>query len=303
MRHWAFVGMLAMIPSGVACAQEGQGAAASAEAAAADPATAGQGARALWIAGIAGGLLDRDGGPTSPYGTLSLTRYQGRSYLRGAFTAWRGTVRQVDAALPSGFYVGSIGAGGNWNNWVVDAFASYGRQDFGKVETLAGKRPAEAGSGSPYVAAGLRAGRVFQPAPRWYVTPTLGVQYADSRSLRHRIDFATGRPQDFQLREKALTGNAALRIDRALGDRARHFVSLSLAHYETDNGLTSWQSTGPPGLTRIAPDPTPDGWEEIGIAGSFRLSSGLWLDAQAQRTFGAVAGDGTTLSLGLRLQL
>ncbi|MFT4027856.1 MAG: autotransporter outer membrane beta-barrel domain-containing protein [Novosphingobium sp.] len=256
----------------------------------------------VWIAGVSGGLLDRDGGPTSPYGTLSLTRYQGNFYLRGALTAWRGTVQQVDAALPSHFYVGSLGAGGNWHDWVVDAFASYGRQDYGRVETPAGKRASQAGSGSPYRAVGIRAGRVFRPAPRWYVTPTLGLQYAETKSLRHRIDFLSGQPQDFQLREKALTGNAALRIDRTLGAQEQHYVSLSLTHYETDNGLTSWRLTGSPGSSEVSPDPTPDSWQEIGLSGTFYVGRKLWLDTQAQRTFGAVAGDSTTLSLGLRLQ-
>ncbi|MGC4250464.1 MAG: autotransporter outer membrane beta-barrel domain-containing protein [Sphingobium sp.] len=302
--HWSMcMAALAVLQPGAAWAQDDVTPTASDSASThADQATNETETRPVWIAGVSGGLLDRDGGPTSPYGTLSLTRYQGNFYLRGALTAWRGTVQQVDAALPSHFYVGSLGAGGNWNDWVFDAFASYGHQDYGQVETPAGKRASQAGSGSPYRAVGIRAGHVFRPAPRWYVTPTLGLQYAETKSLRHRIDFLSGQPQDFQLREKALTGNAALRIDRTLGTQEQHYVSLSLAHYETDNGLTSWRLTGSPGSSEVSPGPTPDSWQEIGLSGTFYVGRKLWLDTQAQRTFGAVAGGSTTLSLGLRFQ-
>ena len=171
------------------------------------------------------------------------------------------------------------------------------------METLLGKRRTEAGSGSAYAAVGLRAGRVFRPARRWYLTPTAGIQYTDTKSLRHRIDFATGQPEDFKLREKAVTGNAALRIDRTIGAREQHYIGLSLGHYETDNGLTSWRLGGVPGSARISPDPTPDSWQELGLSGTWQLSRQVWLDSQIQRTFGTVAGDSTTVSFGLRLQM
>lgn len=304
MRWWNGVWALVMIQPSVVVAQENDGSSPSVlMTPEADPPSRAKETSPVRIAGVSGGMLDRDGGPGSPYGTFSLTRYSGHGYLRGALTVYRGTVQQIDAALPSTFYIGSIGAGGNWNDWVVDAFASYGRQDYGQVETLVGKRASEAGSGSPYYAAGLRVGRVFRPASRWYLTPTVGIQYTDTKSLRHRIDFATSQPEDFKLRETAVTGNAALRIDRALGAQGQHYVGLSLAHYETDNGLTSWYLEGPPGSENISPDPMADSWEEIGLSGTWQISRRLWLDSQAQRTFGAIAGDSTTFSFGIRLRM
>ncbi|MGC4250645.1 MAG: autotransporter domain-containing protein [Sphingobium sp.] len=260
------------------------------------------GQAAIWVAGASAGYLQRDGGPDSPYAILSLTRYKGRTYLRGALTAYRSTIRQIDAALPSTYIIGSIGAGGNWNDWVADGFASYGRQNYGKVETSAGRRAAQVGSDSDYWAFGLRAGRIFRPAPRLYVTPTLGIQYAETRSLRHRIDFGNWQGLDFELPERALTANAAVRLDRTFGKEQQHFFGLSLTHYESNNGLTSWRLDGRPLNQMPVTDPTPDSWQELGVSGTFRLNRRLWLDTQAQRTFGAVAGDGTALSLGLRLQ-
>ncbi|MFT4025550.1 MAG: autotransporter outer membrane beta-barrel domain-containing protein [Novosphingobium sp.] len=258
--------------------------------------------KAIWVAGASGGYLERDDGPDSPYAVLSLTRYKGRTYLRGALTAYRSTIRQIDAALPSTYIVGSIGAGGNWNGWVIDGFASYGRQNYGDVETSAGHRASQVGGGSDYWALGLRAGRIFRPAPRLYVTPTLGLQYAETRSLHHRIDFGNGQAMDFELPERSLTANAAARLDYTLGKEQQHFVGLSLAHYESTNGSTSWHLDGIPPNQNAVADPTPDSWQELGVSGTFRLNRKLWLDTQAQRTFGAVTGDGTTVSVGLRLQ-
>jgi outer membrane autotransporter protein len=258
---------------------------------------------AIWVAGVAGGLVDRDDGPDSPYAALSLTRYKGKTYVRGAFTVYRSTVQQIDAALPSTYYVGSVGAGGNWDDWVLDIFASYGRQDYGLVETATGRHQAEIGSGSGYFSAGFRAGRILRPAPHWYVTPTLGAQYAETKSLRHRFNFQAGVAEDFELPEHALTFNAGIRVDRAIGSGEKHFIGLSAAHYESDNGLTSWRLEGSfPNLSPPVAVQTPDGWQELGVSGTWRLGSKLWLDTQVQRTFGAIAGDSTTVSLGLRLR-
>lgn len=163
MRRWrSFAIATLAFPSGVAQAQDAHDAEVM-EARNASILTAGpiSSTNAIWVAGASGGLLACDSGPDSPCGTLPLTRYRGGSYLRGDLTAYRGTVRQIDAALPSIYYVGSIGAGGNWNDWIFDGYVSYGHQNYGQVETMAGKRDSQAGLGSPYVAAGLRAGRVF----------------------------------------------------------------------------------------------------------------------------------------------
>lgn len=97
----------------------------------------------------------------TPANESNQARFEGRAYMRGALTSYRSTVQQIDAALPSTFVVGSIGAGGNWNDWVVDGFASYGRQDYGLVET-----PSQIADGSDYLALGLRAGRIFHPSSK-----------------------------------------------------------------------------------------------------------------------------------------
>jgi hypothetical protein len=250
----------------------------------------------VWIAGLSGGVLDRSSGKDSPYSTVSLTRYQGSTYLRGAFTAYRGTLQQLDAALPSAYYIGSIGAGGNFGGWVADAYASYGWQDYGAVETDLGKRASLAGSGSSYFAAGLRGGRIFTLAPRLYATPTIGVQYVATRSLR--TGFTEGEPADFETRERAWTGLANFRLDRAFGRDQQHFAGLSYTHYESDNGLTALRFS--PGSAAPVGDPTPDGWDEFGASATIGLSRRLWLDGQVSRTAGTVSGDSTTWTLGLR---
>jgi len=291
MGKWRLLGVPLLIAPGMALAGE-QPVPVDAGAPASDT------PHAVWIAGISAGLVERDGGSDNPYASLSMTRHGRTNYLRGAFTAYRGTLQQLDAALPSTYYIGSLGAGGNWNDWIVDAYLSYGRQRFGKVETPAGKRRSEAGSGTPYYAAGLRAGHIFRPAPRWYATPALGIQFSDTRSLRHRID--AGRAQDFTLHEQSITGLASFRVDHTMGSEEQHFVGVAFARYESNNGLTSWNASGPTGSS-IDLDAMADGWQEIGLSATWRLSRKLWIDNQIQRTFNTEAGDSTMFSIGLRL--
>lgn len=253
----------------------------------------------VWVAGVHGGAIDRDGGGATPYAMLSLTRFDGGAYLHAALSAYRSTLKQADAALPSTYYVGSLGAGGNFDDWVVDAYASYGRQDYGKVKTDFGKRKSTL-DGSPYFAAGLRAGRMFRPAPNWYLTPTLGVDYVRTQSLRLGFD-ASFQPADFEVRERAWAGNASLRLDRTFGPDQQDYLGIAASHHVSDNGLTqlAFSLSGQPPKA----DPTPDQWQDVELSGTVRLRPRLWLDGQVQRTFGAVAGDATTVTFGLRLRL
>lgn len=251
----------------------------------------------IWVAGLHAGYIDREGVPESPYATLSVTRFRKQAYLRAGLTAYRSSLRQVDAALPSTYYIGSLGAGGNFDDWVIDAHVSYGRQAYGAVETGLGKR-ASAFSSTGYFATGFRAGRVFRPAPRFYVTPTLGVDYVDTKSLRHGIN--AGRPIDFEVAERALTGIASLRIDRTFGPDEQSYAGLSLSHHESDNGLTSTLPLPTGAFTALR---TPDSWQQLEASGTLHLRPKLWLDGQLGRTFGATAGNSTTVTLGLRLQL
>jgi hypothetical protein len=72
-----------------------------------------------------------------------------------------GTLQQADAAIPSTYHIGSIGAGGNWHGWVADAYASYGRQVYGAIQGLGGTRQSGITSGSGYFAAGCAWGGCF----------------------------------------------------------------------------------------------------------------------------------------------
>src|SRR3546814_20384989 len=65
------------------------------------------------------------------------------------------TLLQADTSLPSDYFIGTIAVGGNFNNWVIDAWASYGRQDYAEISTSAGKRPSSGETGSDYYALGM----------------------------------------------------------------------------------------------------------------------------------------------------
>lgn len=253
---------------------------------------------AIWMAGVNGGYIGRDGGASSSYATLSLTRFHKQTYLRAAFTAYRGTLTQLDAALPSTYYIGSLGAGGNFDDWVIDTHLSYGRQIYGQIETALGKRQSQLSS-TGYFGAGVRGGRVFRPAPRWYLTPTIAVDCIGTKSLRHRIE--QGRPIDFEVQERAWSGAGSLRVDRTFGKDEQNFVGLTVSHHVSSNGLTKLTIGGAP--VGLATTPTPDSWQELEASTTIQLRSGLWLDGQVRRSFGAVGSDTTLLNLGMRLRL
>ena len=123
----------------------------------ADPATADPTPQ-VWSLETGGGYSSRDSGPKGAFALASLNRQLGQSYVRAALTGYRSTLQLADMALPSTYVVGSLGAGGNYHGWVVDGWASYGWQHYGAIATDMGTRLSNAGTGSPYVAAGLRLG-------------------------------------------------------------------------------------------------------------------------------------------------
>jgi hypothetical protein len=265
--------------------------------------------RTLWVAGVAGGYIDRSTGQDSPYATASLTRYRGDFYVRAGATIYQSEIQQVDAALPSTYVIGSLGFGGTWHGWVFDLYGSAGNQRFGQITTALGARDSMAGHDTGYLALGARAGRRFALADSTTLTGTVSINYADTRSLRHAI--IGGMPTDLQLPERSLTGSAAIRIDRSLGKTGRSQIGLSLEHFESDNGSTLLsfaqgavpaQPGSPPTFDPVATK-TPDSWQEAGLSGTFPVAKSLWLDTEIRRTFGSVSGDATTLSLGLRLKI
>lgn len=258
----------------------------------------------VWVANVTGGVIDRADVSASPYATAAITRYKGPSYLRAALTAYRGARERSGGPAASRYYIGSLGAGGNFRNWVVDGYASFGWQRYGTIEALPElPAPTAIPKGTPYAAAGVRAGRIFALTPRLYATPMLGAQFITTRSLRQSFTYdpsAGVLPSVVEAREKAWTGIASLRLDRSFGPGGRNFAGLSYTRYESDNGLTALAFA--PGSSALVADATPDGWDEIGGSATIGLTSRLSLEGQALRTFGAVSGDATTLSLGLNIR-
>ncbi|MBS0481992.1 MAG: hypothetical protein JSR96_07510 [Proteobacteria bacterium] len=261
---------------------------------------------------MSGGYLDRQTGSGSPYAIASVTRYRGSSYLRAATTVYKSTLSQPDAALPSTFVIGSFGFGGTWNGWVVDLYASIGRQKFGQIVTDLGPRASTAGSGSPYFAGGLRAGRLFRLGERSAASATASLQYVNTRSLRHLIGPAG--PFDAQIPDRALSGSAALRFDRRFGKNGKHNIGVSIEHFKSNNGstvaLVEANVSGQPGVPPAGNAPfavsarrTPDSWDEVAVSATMQVREGLWLDLEARRSFGAIAGDSLSSTAGLRWKL
>jgi hypothetical protein len=255
----------------------------------------------LWMASVSGGISARDHGPTGSFQIAALTRQSGRTYLRAALTRYQSTFSQSDTALPSTYVIGSIGAGGTFDKWTIDGYLSAGYQDYGLVPSISGPRPTTAGSGSAYYAAGLSVGRIIAVGAGWYFTPTLAVQYTESKLLRPTINDAV--VKDFETNEPSWTGIAGVRLDHAFGAGQRHFVGVSLSEHQTSNGYSRLRR---PALDFIDFSPesehVPDRWQELAGSATISLGKNTWLDTVVSRSFGAVTGDSVAISAGVRIR-
>lgn len=261
-----------------------------------------------WAIAVSGGISARDDGPDGSWQTLSLTRRVGRGYVRGTVMRYHGTLLQADIALPSDYYVATIGAGGNFGNWVVDGWASYGRQDYGRISTtsadgVATSRATTGAKGSDYYAVGGDFGRVVPLGGNFYLTPTVAGSFANGRLLRPAptgTDFT-----DIETREPTFSANATMRLDYAFGASRSHYVGLSVSRNWTSNGVSALRlhpSEQDDGSYRFDLDSKhyADGWFEAGASASMRLGDTLYLDVFGSRSFGVLAGNVTTAGATLR---
>lgn len=260
----------------------------------------------LWTATASAGISDRDGGPDGSWQALSLSRTVGRGYLRGTLMRYHGTLTQADLALPSDYYVGTLGAGGNFDNWVVDGWASFGRQDYGRITTALGSRASTGAKGSDYYALGGDFGRVMPLGRRLFLTSTLAASFAQGKLLRPApgaaIDDAGLR--DLETDEPTWSANAAIRIDRAFGASGQHYAGLSVSRNWTSNGLSQlWLRPGydaDSGLPfRLDSKHYADSWVELGVTANMKLANSLHLDLFATRGVGVKAGDTTSAGVAL----
>lgn len=258
-----------------------------------------QAAPPLWGAEISGGYARRDSGPSGAFAVAALSRRIERLYVRAAFTAYRSTIQQADTALPSAYTVGSLGTGGNFNNWVFDVWGSWGWQHYGAISTSRGTRGSTARSGSPYLSLGFDAGRIFSLGKGLYLTPTLGGTFVHDRLLRPSPDVYHW--PDYESDEKAWTGLAAVRLDKTFGGQRQHYAGVGLSWHVTSNGMSVLV---PPFETpggRFSTRSLPDGWGEVTANAGLRINQRLRFEVTASRSFQALAGNATTVSGGLRV--
>ncbi|PNU03824.1 autotransporter domain-containing protein [Novosphingobium guangzhouense] len=257
----------------------------------------------LWTVSASAGISARDDGPDGSWQSLSLTRTVGRGYVRASAMRYHGTLLQADVALPSNYYVATLGAGGNFDNWVVDGWASYGRQDYGRISTSFGSRPSTGAKGSGYYAMGGDIGHVLPLGQRFYLTPTVAASFADGKLLRPAPDVLGLRDQETD--EPTWSANATMRIDYAFGKTGELYAGLSFSRNWTSNGLSA---------LRVRPNNDPDAqlpfrldskhyadsWFEAGATANMKLSDGLYLDLFGTRSFGVKAGNVTSAGATLR---
>lgn len=262
----------------------------------------------LWAIAVSGGISARDDGPDGNWQTLSLTRRLGRGYVRGTVMRYHGTLLQADTALPSDYYVATLGAGGNFGNWVVDGWASYGRQDYGRISTTSStgvstSRASTGAKGSDYFALGGDFGRVVPLGGNFYLTPTVAASFASGQLLRPAPSETTF--DDVETGEPTWSANATMRVDYAFGATRSHYIGLSLSRNWTSNGISALRlhaTEQDDGSTVFNLDSKhyADGWFEAGASTSMRLSDTVYLDLFGTRSFGVMAGNITTAGVTLR---
>jgi hypothetical protein len=301
LRAAPFLVVLAAAPSPALAQDEAAASADPLSVASAEPAPA-LPAEPLWTAAVSAGISARDDGPDGSWGSLSLTRRIGRGYVRGSLMRYHGTLLQADVALPSDYTVGTIGAGGNFDNWVLDGWASYGRQDYGRISAAAtnggGSRSSTGAKNSPYWALGGDFGRVVPLGSGFYLTPTVAASFADGRLLRPA---PTGSGlTDLETDEPTWSTNAAVRIDHAFGPSGVHYAGLSISRNWTSNGVSALRlRRGEQGF-ELDSKHYADGWSEAGATASMKLGRDLYLDLFATRSIGLDAGNITAAGMTLR---
>ncbi|NBC35638.1 autotransporter outer membrane beta-barrel domain-containing protein [Novosphingobium sp. FSY-8] len=253
----------------------------------------------MWSAEVSGGYASRDDGPKGAFAVTGLTRQIGRYYVRAALTTYRSTAHQLDMALPSTYVVGTLGAGGNINNWVFDGWISYGRQIYGQIDTGQGTRASTNGTGAPYWAVGGDFGRILPLGRDWYLTPTVMVNYAYDRLLRPSPDLAYW--ADYQSREATVSGAATLRLDKRIGPDKQHLIGVAAGWHVSNNGLSILIPPEAGSGGAFDTRHYTDGWAQIGANASLRLNARARLEGSVTRSIGAAAGDATSVSAGLRI--
>lgn len=259
---------------------------------------------APWTITASAGVSSRDDGPDGSWQALSLTRQLGRGYVRGGLMRYQGTLTQAYTALPSDYYIATLGAGGNFDNWVVDGWASYGRQDYGRITTGRGSRESTGAKGSAYYALGGDFGRILPLSSRWFVTPTVVGSYARGRLLRPAPEFAG--LIDLETREPTWTLGSTVRIDHAFGRNADHYAGLSVSRNWTSNAVSQVTVGQFEDLADVRHSGTlpsqhhSDAWWEVGASANMKLTDRLHLDLYASRSFDALAGNTTSAGISLR---
>jgi hypothetical protein len=258
-----------------------------------------------WSAGVSAGVAPRDGGPTGVYEALWLHRQLGRSYVQiGAVhdntTAELGSDATGRATVISNYGVGTVGFGGNYGGWVVDTYASYGRQTFGAVRDEGDVRASTGITSSPYWGGGVSFGRMVAAGSRLFLTPTASIAYAWSRLLRP-VPVGSG-ASDLSISEPTWTGAGRLRLDWLPGHDRKTFVGVTLGALWSNNatsqigGVGGWGG----GAGTLTTSHVHDVWAEVGAHAALSVSRSLQVEATASRTLGLVAGNATTVGLGLR---
>ncbi|WP_260924906.1 autotransporter outer membrane beta-barrel domain-containing protein [Novosphingobium sp. 9] len=258
----------------------------------------------LWSAEASGGISQRDDGPDGSWQTLSLSRQVGKAYVRAGFMRYRGTLVQSDTALPSTYYVGTLGAGGNFHNWVTDVWGSFGIQDYGRISSSLGSRDSTGAKSSDYEAFGADFGKIIPFAKLWYLTATVTGSYAHGKLLRPAPDYSG--LTDAETDEPTWSASGTLRLDRAFGNHAENYVGLSVTRAWSSNAVSDIRyssteyATATSFATLISSNHIADSWFEVGASTNLQVTHRLYLDLFATRSFEAKSGATTSVGITLR---
>ncbi|SIN68854.1 outer membrane autotransporter barrel domain-containing protein [Parasphingorhabdus marina DSM 22363] len=257
-----------------------------------------------WTIGISGGLTALENASDQHFGSASLSRDFGDSYVGLSITyVDSGDVPGLINAIPASTTELALSAGTAFDALAFDGFVSFGKRDF-EVEAIErnGQAASISSDGNAF-GIGVAASYDIAIDERTFITPSIGIDY-NELDIARIVQGPTGQSVTIGNTEDGVTGTFGVTGQKIFGSQNNHVIAI-IANVVTTSNTTSFnpgtsQSAVLRALaTRNRPGQS-DSWGEVGGALSLGLADNLRLDLSALQTLGFVDSDATSVSAGLR---
>jgi Autotransporter beta-domain len=248
--------------------------------------------------GISGGTTLYSGDEDPQFASVSLAREFEQGYVEIGGSIIRGGVTQgLLNAVPVDSETVTVSAGRSFGDISLDGYVSLGQRRF-KPETLPGGRVTINSDGNSFAVGGAL---TFDAAlsDTVILSPFVAVDY-DKVDIGRAVILPGGDVRTVKSQEDGVTGSVGASLQKLFGD---HSIGINTAFVATSNSSASRSGTGTDTISRIvAARNVPgqsDEWAEFGVSASFAIAEKWRLYLNANRTFGFVGPEATSLTAGL----